>query len=113
MSQRFLNLRESIDTVFYDNETISTLMFLFDILFFICKIPFIWNNTLQITPMKALKDSRNQYSGVHPPMVIFNTAVIIPIISMSSPPKRKTVINVPDPSVIFDDFSTPAPPIIQ
>jgi hypothetical protein len=63
--------------------------------------------------MKELKDSRNQYRGVHPPMVIFNAAVIIPIISQSNPPKRKTVINVSDPSVIFDDFSTPTPPINQ
>jgi hypothetical protein len=68
---------------------------LFDILYFFCKMVFIWNSILQITPMKALKDSRNQYTGVQPPIVIFNAAVIIPIINQSNPPKRNTVIKPP------------------
>jgi len=73
--------------------------------YFFANIPLILNNTLQTTPKKALKDKRNQNIGVHPPIVISNAAVIIPIISERIPPIRKIVINVSDPSIAI-----PTPP---
>jgi hypothetical protein len=66
---------------------------------------------LQITPKKALKDKRNQYIGVHPRKVMSNAAVKIPVISARIPTRRKSVINVCDPSVNPDDLSIPTPPI--
>jgi hypothetical protein len=76
---------------------------------FFSNIALILNSTLQTTPKKALKDKRNQNIGVHPPIVMSNAAVIIPIIRERTPPRRKIVINVSDPSDSIDDFSIPTP----
>jgi hypothetical protein len=69
----------------------------------------IRNNSPQITPRKAEKANSNHRTGVNPPNVTFNAAVMIPTMSKATPRRRRNMIHA-GRIVNLNSFSMAAPP---